>query len=70
MQIIGLPIAATFKASTLAEKYHLDIDTARKLKKATPIDVDNETGARMVTDGIVIQKLRKPAVKPVIGGKK
>ncbi len=72
MQVIGTPLATTFKASTLAEKYGVDVDTARKLKQSLPVSVDGAIGSRLAADGIAVEKAKnlseKPVTKPV-GGK-
>ena len=72
MKITGLPLAGNFKASTLAEKYQIEIAQARALKRGLEVEVDDACAERLVADLIAVKWIvtqKKRIDKKKEGGK-
>jgi len=63
MEIQGLPIIKSFKASVLAEKYQIELPEARVLKIGKTVVVDNAIGERLCRDKMA--KAVKSDVSPI-----
>ena len=64
MRIKGTFTAGHFAASTLSAQYDIILDASRNLKNRIAIDIDDESAARLVADGLAEQTAPDPiAVK-------